>query len=325
VVGPLSALASLRRRWSLRLARLALRSPLLARLLPHRPPPELSLEGTNVCNAACVFCAYPVMRRAHGVMPMALFESAVDQYLELGGREVDLTPLVGDPLADPLLLERLDALAARPAVRRYHFYTNAALIGERHLRDFLARDGRFGLSVSLGGLDRETWRRVMGTDGFGAVEAALGALVEGKRRDAALGLRVALRAPADGLAGPLWERLSAARREGLLEMDGIADYDTWGGLVDGRALQAAGLRPRAPYPREGPCARLLGSPGVLADGRVNACSCYRDMEATLVIGDLKERPLAEILRSPALAGLLERQARGDFPEPCRSCLLYEPL
>lgn len=305
---------------------LSLRSPLLSRVLPRRPPPELSIEGTNVCNARCVFCAYPSMKRDHAVLPMVLFASAVDQYIAMGGDEVDLTPLVGDPLADPHLLQRLDGLAARPAIRRFHFYTNAILLTDEHVEKFLNYGERFGLYVSLGGLDRETYRRVMGVDGFDAVERALRALIEGKRRDGSrLELQVKLRAPEDNLQGQLWEYLREARREGLLAMDGIADYDTWGGRVDAQALKGAGLTARRPYARKGPCVRLLSSPGVLADGRVNACSSYRDMEATLVIGDLKTDSLQEIIRSPALVGLLKRQERGDFPETCRSCLLYAPL
>ena len=39
----------------------------------------------------------------------------------MGGSEVDLTPIVGDPFADRFLFERLDYLNSLPDIRRFHF------------------------------------------------------------------------------------------------------------------------------------------------------------------------------------------------------------
>src|SRR5678816_2899265 len=74
--------------WHFRTARKAIRSRLeeLRRL-----PRGLHVEGTNVCNAACVFCAYPQMERKKQTMPMETFERVVRQYLAMGGHHVSLT------------------------------------------------------------------------------------------------------------------------------------------------------------------------------------------------------------------------------------------
>src|ERR1700742_4099630 len=50
---------------------------------------------TNICNARCVFCAYPKAMDSKdlkgGVMPMSTYKKVVDQWAALGGTRIDLT------------------------------------------------------------------------------------------------------------------------------------------------------------------------------------------------------------------------------------------
>jgi hypothetical protein len=82
----------------------------------RRIPRGLHVEGTNICNAECVFCAYPQMERKKTVMPMEDFRRIVLEYLAMGGRHVSLTPIVGDPFVDKHVFERLDFLMNEPRV-----------------------------------------------------------------------------------------------------------------------------------------------------------------------------------------------------------------
>ena len=63
---------------------------------------------------------------------------------------------------------------------------------------------------------------------------------------------------------------------------------------------------------------------MLADGRVNACAC-RDVEATLIIGDLKKESMKDILAGPKLREYLLMHERGEFPEICKVCTRYESI
>ena len=114
------------------------------------------MEGTNICNAACVFCAYPQMERRKSTLPMADFERVVDEYVAMGGRHVSLTPIVGDPFVDRFLFERLDYLARIPAIASFHLFTNAILMTPETGARLIGYGARLTLGISLGGVDAET-------------------------------------------------------------------------------------------------------------------------------------------------------------------------
>lgn len=288
-------------------------------------PHALYIEGTNICNAECVFCAYPEMQRPKKVMDMDFFKSVIDQYVAMGGTEVDLTPIVGDPFVDGKIFDRLDYLAAKPGLRRFHFFTNA--IGMRpELSEKLLKYGeRLRVFISFGGFDRPTYHKVFGVDKFETVVPNIKALLELKRKAGSkLGVQLNLRTPRDNNKGELWEYLLAAKKEGLIEMTWMGAYDSWAGHIKEEELSAAGLAARPMPVKKGACHRLLTSPVVLADGRVNACAC-RDVEATLIVGDLKKESLAEVLSGKALHDLVDSHARGEFPEVCVRCTYYDPV
>ncbi|OGS37403.1 MAG: hypothetical protein A2506_08445 [Elusimicrobia bacterium RIFOXYD12_FULL_66_9] len=303
-----------------------MRSCFVNALRPTRIHPHtLYIEGTNICNARCVFCAYPQMKRAKSTMPLETFERVVEQYLALGHAEVDLTPIVGDPFADRHLFERLDFLASHPAVRGFHFYTNAILMKPEIAERLASYDRRFTIFCSFGGFDRQTYHTIMGVDKFEEAVANIRGLIDAKeRKGSAISIQVNLRVPKGNEQGEFWDYLLRGKREGLIALDAVDDFDNWGGDISEPTLRQAGLVPKLPPVHRGPCRRLLTGPTILADGRVNACCC-RDVEATLTIGDVGSQPLSDILSGAPIRGLLERHARGDYPKACRDCTRYESV
>ena len=98
---------------SLRFKRLSKHGVTPEELWEHRhlePSSTLVTGVTNICNAKCTFCAYPKVvankTLQTGVMSFEIFKKAVDEWSAAGGQDLDLTPVVGDPLVDPGLLER---------------------------------------------------------------------------------------------------------------------------------------------------------------------------------------------------------------------------
>lgn len=305
--------------WHFRFRRAAIRARLESL---RRIPRGLHVEGTNICNARCVFCAYPQMERRKQTMSMEDFERVVAQYLEMGGHHVSLTPIVGDPFVDKHLFERLDLLMALDAVTGISFYTNAILMTPEKSERLLAYASKLHVHVSWGGFDRDTWNTIMGVEKFEAARDAVLAFLELKQRTGSkLRFTLALRCPDANCTGELFERIDAFRRAGEVEIAPMADYDSWAGKIAPAALEAVGLPPREmPYKR-GACELLFTKPVVLADGRVNACAC-RDVEAELIVGNVNEEPLGKIWAGERISALIERHERGDYPEVCQRCTYF---
>ena len=305
---------------------LLMRNRALARLLGIGAwPQSLYIEGTNICNARCVFCAYPQMVRPKKTMALDHFKNVIDQYALMGGREVDLTPIVGDPFVDRFLFERLDYLDSLPGIRRFHFFTNAILMKPEDYPKLTAYGSKLTVYNSFGGFTRPVYHTVMGVDKFDEAVGAIRGLIETKRRSGStLGIQVNLRVPAGDAKGEFWDYLLSCAAEGLIVIDGIDAFDSWAGAIKEENLASAGLTARPMPIKRGPCHRLLTSPVVLADGRVNACAC-RDVEAELIIGDLKDQTLAQILSGDKLHDLIEQHDHGELPPVCQRCTYYDSL
>jgi len=302
------------------------RRAILTRLESLRQVPQtLCIEGTNICNARCVFCAYPQMERRKQAMPMEDFKRVVAQYLEMGGRTISLSPIVGDPLVDKFLFERLDHLMAEPGVSEIIFYTNAILMTPDKAELLLRYASKLHVHVSWGGFDRETWNTIMGVEKFEAARDGVLAMLELKDRTGTrLRFTLDLRCPLSKCRGELWEQLDTYRMQGLVNIKFMTDYDSWAGKVKPEALESVGLTPREMPYKKGACRLLFTTPVVLADGRVNACGC-RDVDAELIVGNVKEEPLADIWAGEPITELIERHEQGDYPDVCLRCTYYSSV
>jgi radical SAM protein with 4Fe4S-binding SPASM domain len=265
------------------------------------------------------------MQRPKLVMGRDEYRKAIDQYVRMGGREVDLTPIVGDPFVDRHLFDRMDYLDSLPQIRRFRFFTNAILIKPDHYPKLLKYGSKLEVYTSFGGFDRETYHKVMGVDKFDKAVSGIRGLIDSKRQSrSAIGIQVNLRIPKGNDRGEFWDYLVLARDEGLITIGGMDTYDSWAGKISELDLKSAGLAARPMPVKRGPCHRLLTSPVILADGRVNACAC-RDVEAELVIGDLRTQSLPEILGGDALHTLIEQHDTGHLPPVCERCTYYESI
>ena len=289
-------------------------------------PTSLNFEATNICNADCVFCAYSQMERPKKVMSMDLFKRVVDQFVSLDGTNVSLTPIVGEPFVDKHLFERLDYLSSIPQIKDIAFHTNAIIMDiskSSRLFDYI---NKVHLNISFGGFDKESFHQVMGVDKFDAARRNTEALLAKKiELGKPLSIDILPRCPKSKCRGEFYDYLVDMREKGIVEMEEpLRSFDSWAGKIQDVDLLEAGLTPRPMPHKFGPCAYLLTTPVVLADGRVNACCC-RDVEASLIIGDLEKESLADVLSGEKLKNLIHRHARSDFPEICKKCTQYNPL
>jgi radical SAM protein with 4Fe4S-binding SPASM domain len=78
-------------------------------------------------------------------------------------------------------------------------------------------------------------------------------------------------------------------------------------------------------PRLTPCSELYFGPMVYWDGKVGGCNC-RDVDAReLVIGNVKDKHLADIWFGPEIERLREEFTSGKMNPLCRKCSHYSNL
>lgn len=120
----------------------------------------LNIEVTNICNSNCRFCAYRYQDKfcpTKGIMGDAIFEKAVNDFKECGGKFVSLTPFAGEPLLDPSIIERIEFI--KKLGLWAGFFTNGTYLNRIDIDRFL-KSGIDGLAISTAPLDRGMYELV---------------------------------------------------------------------------------------------------------------------------------------------------------------------
>lgn len=319
---PLKTLNGLRR---LLLPRFRARARVLRmRNLTREAPLILQIETTNLCNARCVFCAYPSMTRRKGVMSMPLFEKVVKDYCAMGGGPVSLTPVVGDALLDPHLLERLGLLRAAPEISQISLTTNAIAL-ERY------SDVQIGylletldcIQVSIGGLDSETYVKLYGVDRFTQVKREMERLLD---------LKDSVPHPAkisfafrtnDWKFDFLFRRqLKEYRRRGVF-VSHISSYANYAGLVQSdEKLKLNVIDGQEKKPE--PCIYASVHMSICWDGTITACGCADFNADSLRIGQVETDGLSQVWSGDKRIAILNSFGLGKPPGICRKCSAYAP-
>ncbi|HUU83729.1 MAG TPA: SPASM domain-containing protein [Phycisphaerae bacterium] len=303
----------------------------LKTLLEQRPL-YLSIETTNICNARCVFCAYPKMQRHKAVMTAELFEKIISDYVNMGGGAVGLTPIVGDVLVDPLFLDRLRLLRAQPSITHVSFVTNGIA-----WHRFSADDQRFimqnidSISISIGGLDAPSYKGMFAVDRYENVRAAVHRMCDLKAQysiavDIHMGFRVN-RAIDELLTDP---KMDQFRRPEVTSISAINNFANWGGLVGRDDLPpGAHLVQMDESPgqvrrlKRNPCFVYYSHPEVSVSGLVSACACMNAEADALILGDTSRQHLRDIWQNPKRKELRASFGTDSLPDICRNCTYYD--
>lgn len=288
-------------------------------------PWELHLELTNLCNADCVFCPYQFQERETKLMPEAVLEKAVGDFVALGGGSVGLTPIVGDALIHPRFVEIVRSLRARPTIDRIWVTTNAILL-DKHGVDAVLDSGLTSITISTSGFDEASYRRIYRSSAYQRFRANVLALVErNSRRADPLTVTIGLRTDR-----PLAEVMKDPDFQPVLAFDPDVDF-TWsftsaGGRITREALPQ-GMRLRVVRRRREPCVQLYNGPIVLPDGTVMACSCVAAMDAVadLGLGNVLEQDLLTLWQGEKLRELRAGFTAGTPNPTCAACDMYRDL
>ena len=291
----------------------------------------LHIETSSACNLKCRFCAYDKKQSPRVVMSNAMFFDCVEQAVALGMNRFELTPCTGDVFMDRRFFEKLEFLDAHPGVRGYEFFTNFTIPRPRDVERLLKAAKLDHLTISIYGHDLESFMAIaVSTEKIyrrliANLEALLKLLPQ-RRFGLGIGLRSNRHVPRRHASDLL--RLLHRYEQAGIKVGRSRVYNNWGGYITQKDVEGLDIDITGADTvyKSGACALLLTTVQVMATGVVNGCAC-RDVDATLRIGDIAERPLREILSpdNEVYMRLIEEQQRGEFRPICGTCDFYKSI
>lgn len=292
-------------------------------LLSETFPRMLMIQTTSFCNASCVFCPLPSLRRTlpQGRMDPDLFDAIIEE----AGRYPSVSCLnlflMNEPLTDPRIVGRITGAKAQNPQAQISLWTNAVGLTPRMTRELLASP-LSSLGVSLHAHNPASYRRATGRRDFYRVLKNLVHFVEqrlARRPDLTVVIRYV--DAAHHLAPEEKDALRSFWSEGQVALDIDEGYLSRAGNL------AAPASVREPIKRLNGC-KALGGPKqahILYTGQV--VLCCMDYRRVTYLGDLREESLAAIWQGDRRRRLLQmlfgqREAEEDFL--CSRCELAVP-
>ena len=285
---------------------------------------KLSIEITNICNANCQFCGYKYLKRDKFILSNEQFQLILNKYVECGGGDLKVTPIVGDPLIDKNLIKKIKMAKAKKEIKSIDFFTN--LIGLKNFNiSELIMSGIDELQISACIYDRQMYKRIFGVDQYDNVLNNLKVLiVENKRLNNKVHIninQICEKPYSNIFLSKDYKEVSKLFGSPIPIRDD--DYDNWTGLIKKKDLPK-GQRFRKIKDLREPCSQFYNGVIVLMNGDIDPCWC-RDVEAQLVIGNIYEDSLYNIWTGAKIKELRENWWKGNFPAVCKNCSMYTSL
>jgi radical SAM protein with 4Fe4S-binding SPASM domain len=306
-------------------------------LFAHRqlaPSSYLVTGVTNICNAKCTFCAYPKVvankTLQTGIMRFDIFKKAVDEWAALGGQSLDLTPVVGDPLVDPSLLEKVDYAVNRAGLKDVYLTTNAILINRNDTYKKLINLGIAAVFISTQGASKEVYEKIYGVKHYDDAMSGIRNLME-YNRSKGEPARIVVRfrnheKPSEIIRSPDFKKNIQPFLSERVRVNFTVDFDNWGGTIQPADMSGFMRLRKLPPPLNVPCKNLFNF-AVRHDGNVRLCGCRltRNDLDDLVVGNIREKSLEEISKSEETWNIIKGFYAGKRPETCLKCTFYNPI
>jgi len=289
----------------------------------------LGFSVASICSAKCIFCAYKDGIGPKGIMTFETFKKAADQYAEMGGDTISLSPTVGDPLVDPGLMKKIEYAVGLPSIKTVQFYTNGIGLHKQEMYKKLVHSGLNDIRISMAETDRDGYNKVYGVKAYDVLIRGIHELLRyNHEQGEPLAIGINFRsswAPEAIVRSPDFNTYIKPYLSDRVIYDFLGDYDNWGGVISQKDLLGVMRMRREPRLKRMPCRRTFDLM-VLYNGAVRICACrIRDTEFDeLVVGNIHEQDLRSIFYGAAVARIRESFPGDTLPPVCKGCSLYEP-
>ena len=297
--------------------------------LSNLTEPQYYIELSNVCNAECVFCSYPAIRKSGKKLSNIndeIFDRSIEFIKQHKRQTVSLTPTTGEVFIDPQWQKHLQTILDLDFVEYVHFYTNAALLNGQNRKKLFQLRGfeKVSMSFSTGGIDKITYRLLFGKDLFHEVKSNINAfLSELHHRGLKIRVSVDIKLPKDQIC-------SIADAKRTYNQCGYKyafiktrkAFDNLSGLIAHSSLDV--IKPISSRRHQRPCA-YLNDIRFAANGEVWLCGCVISElpgNEDLKIGHLNDLQTSqEILeRQKDISGRWSHDR--IIPHNCQECTWY---
>jgi MoaA/NifB/PqqE/SkfB family radical SAM enzyme len=288
-------------------------------------PIHMGFEVTNICNSKCVFCGYQYLKRPKATLSMELFKRGIDEFDAFGGGSIGFNPVVGDPLLDPNIIERIQYARSKENIHRIGLFTNGILINRIGAKNIIS-SGVDDITVSIGGFDRETYSRIFRVDCWDSVyEGMLDLFKENESCNNKVNICIALRSDISiwrSLKKPAYKALTRYKFD--LEFN-LRHFDNWSGRIKQEHLTGT-MRLRDLPKKYEPCSILYRVPKILSNGNMTLCGC-RDLngDSELALGNIRDKAILEMWRDPKVEDIRKGFYLSKYPQICHDCSMYEDL
>jgi len=293
-------------------------------ILEERPW-NLHIEVTNRCNANCIFCAYKYQSRKKVVIDDSTYLKALNDYCDIGGGELMLEVVVGDPCLDSKLVEKIEEARRRPEISSIKTITNGIGLDRVGIEKLL-KSGISCIQISTGPWQKELYEEIYKSQQYDKMKANVEQLlIKNQEFGSPVEIIIAFRTNMtmqETLRLPDYQKVKKLSHS----VDFNTDFDTWRGRISKKDL-LPGMQIRPPIKlKQEACYWLFDGPIVFSNGDVGMCGC-RDFNADseLIIGNINDRTLLDIWQSEKVHELRTRFKDGKFPDICNECSGYADL
>jgi uncharacterized Fe-S cluster-containing radical SAM superfamily protein len=278
-----------------------------ATLKPFFFPKKFAVETCADCNLACSMCYHPTMKRAKGVMPLALWQRLADEIAQVAPRTECWFSFCGEPLMEPDRLFEILGYGREVGLQSLNVNTNGMLLTP-DIADRLVDSGAHLVVIGIDGFSKESYERAR----FGADRDVVYSNVEHLlRRRAVLGRGPEIQVQFIEMDFNRHELPEYQRH--WLERGAVVKVRrqlSWGGKFETSLC--------IPEDERIPCPWAITMMHVFWDGRVPRCP--GDMEGEEGVGNAWEHSITELWAELGRYRDLHLAHRFDeLPERCHSC------
>lgn len=291
------------------------------------PPMTLSFQTTNICNANCIFCGYQFDKGSKGFLNNDIFKRALKEYIDIGGKNVALAPMTGEPFLDPCIIEKIKLIKKESKIKSCYLFTNGISLDNVNINDLLL-SGIDTIHISTSGFDKNMYQRLYRSDKYDiTLENIHELLKKNKQLGKPVEIKLDIRCD-EPVRKVLNKKDFKEKISSYLDKKDISFllyYDNWGGLIKKEEL-SGNMKIGRPKKGKGPCIRTF-SAMITWDGKVRACGCRSlfKQKDELIIGDLNKDSFGEIWYNTKIKKLRRSFEKGDIPEVCQNCTMYTPV